>query len=93
MTPDFQVVGVLRQGGNPSGAGQTCTVGTSNSIQKQSPQGWVDATAAEPGAQGRIVVLSYPPPASSISSGVSFNGRTITVEWNRGVTISDAVAE
>jgi prepilin-type N-terminal cleavage/methylation domain-containing protein len=93
-TPSYQVIGVLRLrlsdgsgSSTVSGAGSTCTVGTSPT--KLSPSGWVRASGA--GGEGRVVALSYPPPADGrAASSTTIGGHAVTLDWRQSVTLSDA---
>lgn len=99
VTTLFQVVAVLRQKtsgaattGTVSGAGSTCTPSYLNAPLKQEPRGWVTATGAK-GGQGRVAVLSYPPPMDGLDpSAATISGHTVQLNWRQGITLTDATS-
>lgn len=94
----FQVVAVLRRKsttgtttGSVSGAGTSCTPSYTNAPIKLEPSGWVAASGTK-GGEGRVVILSYPPPPDGESTSTSVAGHSVTLRWNQGITLSDAVS-
>ena len=83
---EFEVWALLRRiTGGVNGAGTSCTVQTN----KLSPNGWVQESGL--GAEGRMVVLRYPPPRDGIDAVGNYRG--ILSDWNSGISFSDALKE
>lgn len=94
----FQVIAVLRRKsttgtttGSVSGAGVACTPSYTAEPRKLEPSGWVAASGTK-GGQGRVVILSYPPPPDGESTATTVAGHAVTLRWNQGITLSDAVS-
>lgn len=98
-TTEFQVLAVLRPKattgtttGAVSGAGRSCTPSYTVAPVKLEPQGWVRDSGK--GSAGRTLVLSYPsPPDGRATSSVTIGGHTVTLDWNQGVALGDALTE
>jgi prepilin-type N-terminal cleavage/methylation domain-containing protein len=80
----FQVVAYLRNADvmNPPG----CTA----TVNKLPPSGWVLSPGNKGGA-GRSAVLNYPPANGTVTGTMS--GRSLTIDWMDGVTLSDALVD
>ena len=97
VTPQFQVIAVLRQQGasaasDPStvtGNGLSCSVSTN--LAKARPSSWI-ASAGTQGGQGRVVVLSYPQPVDGTATAVTIGTHTSDLVWSNGVTLTDALS-
>lgn len=89
-TPSFQVIAVLRQvsDANVSGAGSVCVVSTSPA--KTAASGWVNTSGTGAGSEGRVVILTYPPPPDGVATSVTIAGHSVQLDWNLGITKSDA---
>lgn len=89
-TPSFQVIAVLRQVSDASvgGASSTCTVSTSPA--KTDSSGWVNTSGTGAGSEGRVVILTYPPPADGVATSVTIAGHAVQLDWNLGIAKTDA---
>jgi prepilin-type N-terminal cleavage/methylation domain-containing protein len=89
-TPSFQVIAVLRQVSDASvaGAGSTCTVSTSPA--KTDSTGWVNTSGTGAGSEGRVVILTYPPPADGVAASVTIASHVVQLDWNLGIAKTDA---
>lgn len=89
-TPSFQVIAVLRRVSDASvaGAGSTCTVSTSPA--KADSTGWVNTNGTGAGSEGRVLVLTYPPPPDGIDTTTTIAGHSVRLDWNLGIAKSDA---
>lgn len=89
-TPAYQVVAVLRKDDDPTvdGAGSTCTVSTTNT--KLAPSGWVNTAGTGAGGEGRVVILSYPPPPDGLDTSVTIAGHAVRLDWSQGIAKTDA---
>lgn len=89
-TPLFQVIAVLRQISDASvaGAGSTCAVSTGPA--KTDAAGWVNTSGTGAGGEGRVVILTYPPPADGVATSVTIDGHVVQLDWNLGITKTDA---
>ena len=87
-TPSYQILAVLRADTDTTvnGASRTCTVST-NPV-KVDPSGWVGTAGA--GSEGRVVILSYPPPQDGFDATTSIAGHSVRLDWSQGITKSDA---
>lgn len=89
-TPSFQVIAVLRRvsDANVAGAGSTCVVSTNPA--KSDSTGWVNTSGTGAGAEGRVVILSHPPPPDGTDSSTTIAGHSVRLDWNLGISKSDA---
>jgi prepilin-type N-terminal cleavage/methylation domain-containing protein len=89
-TPLYQVIAVLRQDDDATvnGAGSTCTVSTN--AAKLVPSGWVNTNGTGVGSEGRVVILSYPPPPDGLDTSVSVAGHAVRLDWSQGIAKTDA---
>lgn len=89
-TPSFQVIAVLRRvsDASVSGAESTCVVSTSPA--KVDSAGWVNTTGSGAGSEGRVVVLTHPPPPDGIDTSTTIAGHSVALDWNFGIAKSDA---
>ncbi|MGI4795188.1 MAG: type IV pilin protein [Janthinobacterium lividum] len=88
--PDFEIWAMLINGtGSVSGpSGATCSPRTG----KVSPTGWVAASnSASAGRTGQIVALRYPPPPNGLSTGADAFHTGVTMNWQAGTSMSDAL--
>lgn len=83
---EFEVWGILRASGSATVSGPnavTCTVAD----EKLSGTGWVDdAASADPGREGQVVVLRYPPPRNGLDAIAGDRG--VRFDWVEGVSVS-----
>lgn len=88
--PDFEVWAVLNNGtgGVKGPSGANCNP----SLNKNSPAGWVaTSNSAVAGHAGQVVVLRYPPPPNGLSTGLDVFHTGVTMNWQAGTSISDAL--
>lgn len=90
----FQVIAVLRgrTDATEGFSGVTCTAATGTDPAKLTGSGWV-AAAGSKGGEGRAVVLSYPPPPDGRGGTRTRDGNTVTLNWDRGMTLTDALLD
>lgn len=87
--PEFEIIALLRassSGSINSPIGQTCKPHPS----KRPPTGWVaSASSGEPGREGRMLVLRYPPPKDGIDGPAGSTGDRFV--WYSGFSKTNAM--
>jgi len=88
-TPEFEVIALLRASGSGSvnsPIGQNCKPHPS----KRTPTGWVaDASSGQPGREGRMLTLRYPPPKDGRAGIAGSTGDRFV--WHAGFTKTNAM--
>ena len=96
-TPDFEVWAVLNTVSGAAKGPAPAVNGPGGSIckpaaAKVAPTGWVAAsTSGLAGRAGQVVVFRYPPPPNGPSTGADSFHAGVTMNWQGGVSISDAM--
>jgi len=94
----FEVWALLRNDAYSGLTSENDTVATFNmagvscitSDEKNHATGFVGANGDDVGGEGRILALRYPPPAFGLDSDLRA-GRSISLNWDNGVTLHDAL--
>ncbi|NGZ28311.1 MAG: hypothetical protein G8345_15640 [Magnetococcales bacterium] len=92
---EFEVWAVLRRSGGANtdvavqgGLGVSCRTAD----EKNNASGWVVTETGEPGSEGRVVALRYPPPAMGLLDTTARNGRPgVYLDWVDGMTLTDVL--